>query len=130
MVAAGTGRAPGHATACVAMVCSLVHAPLDTCCVHSVANFPRSTPVSPVKRDYGPIMLHFVLPGKPSASGLDVKYLKVYAGGRDVCSSRRVEGHREMATAGAAQSSDRCWMPSPVPKQAALFSPFFQPRRS
>lgn len=30
-----------------------------------------------VKRDYGPIMLHFVLPGKPSASGLDVKYLKI-----------------------------------------------------
>lgn len=29
------------------------------------------------KRDYGPIQLQFVLPGKPSASGLDVKYMKI-----------------------------------------------------
>ncbi len=33
--------------------------------------------VESVKRDYGPIMLQFVLPGKPSASGLDVKYMKI-----------------------------------------------------
>ncbi|GAB4820763.1 hypothetical protein N2152v2_007809 [Parachlorella kessleri] len=33
--------------------------------------------VEQVKRDYGPIMLHFVLPGKPSASGLDVKYMRI-----------------------------------------------------
>lgn len=38
---------------------------------------PATPPPAAVKRDYGPIMLHFVLPGKPSASGLDVKYLKV-----------------------------------------------------
>lgn len=29
------------------------------------------------RREYGPITLQFVLPGKPSASGLDVKYLKI-----------------------------------------------------
>lgn len=30
-----------------------------------------------VKRDYGPITVQFVLPGKPSASGLDVRYMKI-----------------------------------------------------
>lgn len=30
-----------------------------------------------VRQDYGPVMVQFVLPGKPSASGMDVKYLKV-----------------------------------------------------
>lgn len=30
-----------------------------------------------VRQEYGPIMVQFVLPGKPSASGLDVRYLKV-----------------------------------------------------
>lgn len=33
--------------------------------------------VEEVKRDYGPITLQFVLPGKPSASGLDVAYMKI-----------------------------------------------------
>lgn len=32
------------------------------------------------RREYGPITLQFVLPGKPSASGLDVKYLKILKG--------------------------------------------------
>lgn len=29
------------------------------------------------RHEYGPIMLQFVLPGKPSASGMDVKYLRI-----------------------------------------------------
>ena len=33
--------------------------------------------VAATKRDYGPVQLQFVLPGKPSASGLDVKYMKI-----------------------------------------------------
>ncbi|RMZ52889.1 hypothetical protein APUTEX25_001008 [Auxenochlorella protothecoides] len=33
--------------------------------------------VEAVKRDYGPITVQFVLPGKPSASGLDVRYMKI-----------------------------------------------------
>lgn len=33
-----------------------------------------------VKQDYGPLMVQFVLPGKPSASGMDVKYMKVLKG--------------------------------------------------
>jgi len=30
-----------------------------------------------IKQEYGPVMLHFVLPGKPSISGMDVRYLKI-----------------------------------------------------
>lgn len=30
-----------------------------------------------VRHEMGPIMVHFVLPGKPSMSGLDVKYMKI-----------------------------------------------------
>lgn len=30
-----------------------------------------------VRHEMGPIMVHFVLPGKPSISGLDVKYMKI-----------------------------------------------------
>ena len=30
-----------------------------------------------VKHEMGPIMVHFVLPGKPTLSGLDVKYMKI-----------------------------------------------------
>ena len=30
-----------------------------------------------VKHEMGPIMVHFVLPGKPTMSGLDVKYMKI-----------------------------------------------------
>ena len=38
--------------------------------------------------EYGPVMLQFVLPGKPSASGLDVKYMKVLKDERGYSPSR------------------------------------------
>ena len=33
--------------------------------------------VDMAKQEYGPVMVQFVLPGKPSASGMDVKYLRI-----------------------------------------------------
>ena len=41
-----------------------------------------------LRQEYGPIMLQFVLPGKPSLSGLDVKYLKVLKDDRGSSPSR------------------------------------------
>ena len=34
--------------------------------------------VEMAKHEYGPVMVQFVLPGKPSASGMDVKYLRIF----------------------------------------------------
>jgi hypothetical protein len=33
--------------------------------------------VEMAKQEYGPVMVQFVLPGKPSISGMDVKYLRI-----------------------------------------------------
>ncbi|KAL4857960.1 AP-4 complex subunit mu [Chlorella vulgaris] len=44
--------------------------------------------VESTKRDYGPIMLQFVLPGKPSASGLDVRYMKILKDEKNYAPSR------------------------------------------
>lgn len=40
------------------------------------------------KQEYGPVMLQFVLPGKPSASGLDVRYMKVLRDDRGAAPAR------------------------------------------
>lgn len=47
-----------------------------------------SESVGLLRQDYGPIMVQFVLPGKPSASGLDVKYLKILREDRGTSPSR------------------------------------------
>ncbi|KAI7838129.1 hypothetical protein COHA_008060 [Chlorella ohadii] len=44
--------------------------------------------VESTKRDYGPIMAQFVLPGKPSASGLDVRYMKILKEEKNYAPSR------------------------------------------
>lgn len=44
--------------------------------------------VESTKRDYGPIMVQFVLPGKPSASGLDVRYMKILKEEKNYAPSR------------------------------------------